>query len=101
MSTAHNWSSPEDYLRHNLALVRSGRKTRAPGIKRCRDCDEPFIDRNTGLSYCPDCRTNHDRHCQGCRARMRNTTEGHRYCVCCQNQLPLNLLTTVETESSR
>jgi hypothetical protein len=76
----------DDYLRHNLMLVRTGRKSRAPGIRRCPDCDEPFIDDHAGLPHCPGCRTAHCRFCKGCCQLIANTTEGDRYCLSCQSQ---------------
>lgn len=79
----------EEYLQHNLMLVRTGRKSRAPGIRRCPDCTEPFIDDHTGLSHCPDCRTDHRRFCRGCHRLIANTARGERYCVSCENQTPL------------
>lgn len=87
--SAHAHSSTEDYLRHNLMLVQTGRKSRAPGIQRCTDCREPFINRGTGLSYCADCRTDHRRFCKGCNTLIANTIHGDRYCLSCQNQMSL------------
>jgi hypothetical protein len=77
------------YLAHNLRLVRTRRKPRAAGIRRCQDCTEPYIDDHVGLVHCPDCRVNHRRYCRGCRALIANTTAGDRLCECCRDQLPL------------
>jgi predicted RNA-binding Zn-ribbon protein involved in translation (DUF1610 family) len=87
-----NWVGPADadgYLVHNLMLVQTGRKSRAAGIRKCSDCDRAWIDDHAGLTQCPECRTEHFRRCAGCRARIRNTTDGDRYCDCCRDQLPL------------
>ena len=73
-------------LRRNLRLVQSGRKTRAPGIRRCPECDTPFIDDHSGLPLCPACRPNHTRQCAHCRARFTNTPAGDRLCPSCRHQ---------------
>jgi len=77
----------DDYLRHQLMLVRTGRKTRAPGIRRCPDCKEPHIADQTGIAYCPECRVNHTVRCRTCRAPI--PLDGNPQCLCCQNQIPL------------
>lgn len=79
----------DSYLRHNLMLVRTGRRDRAPGIRKCADCAEHFIDDNTGLAWCRDCRTGHYRRCQGCQTLMFITPDGDRLCNCCQTQITL------------
>lgn len=84
MSTA--LTSDDEYQRFNLMLVRTGRKSHAPGIRRCRDCAEPWIDDHTGLVHCPECRTGHRRFCHGCKTLITNTEHGDRYCISCQNQ---------------
>ncbi|MGH3611159.1 MAG: hypothetical protein ACRDRK_00760 [Pseudonocardia sp.] len=92
MTAAPAWATPGDpggYLAHQLMLVKTGRKSRAAGIRRCPDCTEPFIDDHTGLTHCPDCRTAYRRHCADCRAPMTNTAAGDRLCLSCQNQLVL------------
>ena len=79
----------DSYLRHNLMLVQTGRRDRAPGIRRCTDCHEPWIDDHTGLSWCRTCRTTHRRRCEGCHALIAITTDGDRLCDCCQQQTGL------------
>ncbi len=79
----------DSYLRHNLMLVRTGRRDRAPGIRKCADCHEHFIDDHTGLAWCRDCRTTHHRHCVDCHALMPITADGDRLCDCCQTQTTL------------
>jgi hypothetical protein len=77
------------HLQLNLRQVQAGIKSRAPGIRRCQDCAEPYIDDRVGLVHCPTCRVNHRRYCRGCWALMPNTTQGDRLCDCCQDQLAL------------
>ena len=77
------------HLRHNLMLVQSGQKTRAPGIKKCPDCREHFIDDHRGLPYCGNCRINHTRACGDCGQPFRNTESGDRLCPSCREQIPL------------
>lgn len=86
------WIDPTDphYLaEHNLKLVQAGVKSRAAGIKHCTGCREPYIDDQSGLSHCPDCRINHRRRCKGCGRFIDNTTAGDRYCISCTNQSAL------------
>jgi hypothetical protein len=86
------WATPGDpggHLAHQLMLVRTGRKSRAAGIRRCPDCTEPFIDDQTGLVHCPICRTNYRRRCADCHTPMANTTDGDRLCLSCRDQLAL------------
>ena len=73
-------------LARNLRLVQSGRKTRAPGIHRCGDCDTPFIADHSGLTLCPECRPNHTRQCAQCPTRFTNTRDGDRLCPSCRHQ---------------
>jgi hypothetical protein len=70
----------------NLRLVQSGRRTRAPGIRRCGDCDTAFIDDHSGLPLCVECRPNHTRQCAHCPARFTNTPAGDRLCSSCRQQ---------------
>ena len=79
----------DSYLRHNLMLVRTGRRDRAPGIRKCADCTEHFIDDHTGLSWCRTCRTDHHRRCADCHTLMPITADGDRRCDCCQSQTTL------------
>ena len=80
---------PDGHLAHNLMLVRSGRKSRAAGIRRCPDCDKPFIDDSSGLAHCPDCRLYRRRRCDACRASIVNTAAGDRLCESCREQTTL------------
>jgi hypothetical protein len=59
-------TSDDDYYQRNLHLVQAGVKSRAPGIRRCRDCRTPFIAGTTNHTYCPTCRPNHHQHCHIC-----------------------------------
>ena len=79
----------EQHLQHNLQLVQAGIRSSAPGIRRCHDCKQRYIDDRVGLHHCPNCRVNHRRYCRQCRNLMPNTTQGHRLCECCRDQLPL------------
>jgi hypothetical protein len=91
-ATPPTWATPADtegYLAHQLMLVRTGRKTRAPSIRRCDDCGEPFIGDSSGLSYCPTCRPTHQRRCADCTQLFPNTPTGDRRCGCCRHQLAL------------
>lgn len=85
---------PDEHLAHNLHLVTTGRKSRAAGIRRCTDCDTPFINDDSGLLYCPTCRTNHRRACEGCRQTMAIPVSGDRFCDCCHDQETLFELET-------
>ena len=80
---------PGGHLAHQLMLVRTGRKSRAAGIRRCTDCTEPFNDDHTGLPYCGTCRTRHTRRCTDCQQSFPNTEAGDRLCDCCRAQLSL------------
>ena len=82
---------PDGYLAHQLMLVRTGRRSRAAGIRRCTDCHEPFIDDHTGLTWCPTCRTAHHRRCADCGQSFPNTPAGDRLCDCCRDQFALFL----------
>ena len=91
------WAKPNDpggYLAHQLMLVQTGRKNRAPGIRRCADCAQPFIDDHTGLGHCATCRVTHRRHRADCRQPFLNTPAGDRLCASCRNQLALSLFDT-------
>ncbi len=70
-------------------LVATGRKSRAPGIRRCTDCREAFIADTSGLGWCPTCRPNHHRRCADCGQPFANTPAGDRLCDCCRQQLSL------------
>ena len=90
--TAPAWATPGDpggHVAHQLMLVRTGRKSRAPGIRRCDDCREPFVDDHTGLPWCTACRVAHRRRCADCDHPFPNTAAGDRRCTCCREQLPL------------
>ena len=94
---APSWARPNDpggYLAHQLMLVKTGRKHRAPGIRHCTDCREPFIDDHTGLPHCPRCRVTHRRRCTDCQQPFANTAAGDRRCTSCRAQLPLPLFDT-------
>lgn len=82
-------TDPRYTLLQNLQLIRTGVKSRAPGIRRCRDCDQPWIDDHTGLSHCPLCRINHRRQCRSCRAQMAVTADGNPLCDSCTHQIAL------------
>lgn len=75
--------------RRYLMLVATGHKRRAPGIRHCPDCTQPYIDDYTGLPYCPGCRVNHRRYCRSCRVLIPNTSRGDRLCLSCHDQIPL------------
>lgn len=79
-------TDPDFHLYQNLKDVMSGVKHRAPGIRRCQDCENPYIDDHSGLPHCPNCRTNHRRFCRQCHALIRNTEQGDRLCASCVNQ---------------
>jgi hypothetical protein len=80
-------TDPRFMLLQNLQLVRSGVKSRAPGIRRCLDCDQPWIDDHTGLTYCPVCRVGHWQRCR--RAQIAVTVDGNPLCDSCTDQIPL------------
>ncbi len=82
------------YLRHNLMLVQTGQRDRAPGIRRCADCHEPWIDDHTGLSWCRTCRPEHRRRCAHCHTFIAITPDGDRLCDCCREQTALFPTTT-------
>ena len=89
---APSWARPNDpggHLAHQLMLVRTGRRHRAPGIRHCTDCHQPFIDDHCGLTWCVTCRTRHTRRCADCAQQFPNTPAGDRQCDCCSEQLPL------------
>lgn len=91
-TTAPAWATPGDpggYLAHHLMLVRTGRKSRAPGIRKCPDCAEAFIADDTGIPHCPTCRTGHRRRCTDCHAWITNTADGERQCLSCRDQISL------------
>jgi hypothetical protein len=79
-------TSSSHHLERNLRLVRSGRVSRAAGIRRCPDCATPFIDDHSGLSWCPQCRLEHTRHCRTCPNQFTNTAAGDDQCLSCRNQ---------------
>jgi hypothetical protein len=79
-------TDPQFHLLMNLRDIRNGTKSRAPGIRRCTDCNEPWIDDHDGLPYCTDCRVNHYRACQQCGTASRNTERGDRLCASCTHQ---------------
>jgi hypothetical protein len=82
-------TDPRFTLLQNLQLVRSGVKSRAPGIRRCPDCDESWIDDHTGLTYCPTCRIGHWQRCRMCHAQIAITVGGNPLCDSCTDQIPL------------
>lgn len=73
----------------NLQLVRSGVRSRAPGIRRCPACREPWINDGTGLSWCETCRIGRQRKCAHCAATFTLTEQGERLCQSCTEQIPL------------
>jgi hypothetical protein len=79
-------TDPQFHLLINLRDIRNGVKSRAPGIRRCRDCTQPWIDDHSGLPCCTDCRVNHHRACQQCGTAFRNTEQGDRFCFSRTNQ---------------
>jgi hypothetical protein len=80
---------PRFTLLQNLQLVRSRVKSRAPGIRRCPDCDQPWIDDHTGLAYCPVCWVGRWQRCRTCRAQIAMTVDGNPLCDSCTDQFPL------------
>lgn len=78
-------------LQRNLARVQNGVLHRAPGIRKCADCHEPYIQDESGLNWCPDCRVHHVRRCSDCTIRFFCTREGHTRCPSCRQQLALPL----------
>jgi methionyl-tRNA synthetase len=79
-------TDPQFHVFMNLREIQAGIKSQAPGIRRCTDCREPFITDTSGLSYCPDCRINHQRICGHCATTFTNTPAGDRLCVSCTHQ---------------
>ena len=77
------------HLRIALGDITAGVQQRAPGIRRCGDCDTPYIDDHCGLTYCRDCRINHIRSCRDCGTRFRNTVNGVQLCRSCIDQSSL------------
>lgn len=59
------------YLARNLDLVARGIKARAAGIRRCRDCTEPFIVGVPAYWWCENCRIDHTVKCRSCQERYR------------------------------
>jgi hypothetical protein len=51
------------HLRIALINVETGVKPSSAGIRRCRDCRRAYIDDQSDLPHCRDCRTNHHRPC--------------------------------------
>ena len=82
-------TDPRFTLLQNLQAIRSGVKSRAPGIRRCPDCDEPWIDDHTGTAHCPICRIEHRWRCRTCWALVAITADGNSLCDSCINQIPL------------
>ena len=82
-------SDPRFYLVINLMDVQSGKKSRAPGIRRCKDCDTAYIDDNSGLVHCPVCRIDHRRFCKNCKRLIPNTAAGDKLCASCTDQSAL------------
>lgn len=87
----------DSYLRHNLMLVQTGRRSRAPGVRRCADCDTPYIDDHSGLTWCRTCRVTRHRRCADCRTSMPITPDGDRLCDCCRAQGALFAMTADQT----
>lgn len=77
------------YLRQQLHLVQSGRKTRAPGIRKCPDCHKPYIGDDTPVVWCPECRTGHQVACRDCGTRFPCDQAGTVICPCCRDQTTL------------
>ena len=82
-------TDPRFTLLQNLQAVRSGVKSRAPGIRRCPDCDQPWIDDHTGLTYCLTCRIEHRWRCRTCRALVVIVVDGSPLCDSCIAQIAL------------
>ena len=82
-------TDPRFHLVVNLMDVQSGKRSRAPGIRRCKDCDTAYIDDNSGLVHCANCRTDHQRFCKGCKRLIPNTTAGDKLCASCADQSAL------------
>ena len=82
-------TDPRFHLLINLRDVQSGKKSRAPGIRRCKDCHHPYIDDYSGLPHCPNCRTNHRRFCKSCQTLIENTIAGDKLCASCTDQTAL------------
>ncbi len=74
------------YLLRDLQRVRNGVTSRAPGISKCADCREPYIDDHSGLAWCKTCRVRHHRACRDCKTRFPCTRQGHTQCVSCRTQ---------------
>ena len=89
MTAGRGGGADRGQLERNLRLVRTGQARTAPGIRRCPDCRQPWIDDDSGLSFCRDCRVHRRRSCQDCGTAFPNTADGDRRCVCCRAQLPL------------
>jgi hypothetical protein len=79
------------HLQISLYQVQAGVKARVPGIRRCHDCRNPYIDDQSGLPYCRNCRADHNRNCGQCGTTFRNTTDGAHLCKSCLNQPSLPL----------
>ena len=64
----------DSYLRHNLMLVRTGRRDRAPGIRKCTDCPNTASRPLWSALVC-DCRTPH----RAARLRTRSSSRRLRH----------------------
>jgi hypothetical protein len=82
-------STPINHERVNLARVKAGVLSRAPGVRRCRDCDTPFLTSHRPVPYCPECRTRHHVECRDCGQLFRCENDGGVICPCCQRQFNL------------
>jgi hypothetical protein len=80
-----------DHLHRNLLLVRNGVKSRAAGIRRCRDCTEPFIVATAACWFCGSCRGNHTQHCTICNAAYPIDEDPSGVCPLHREQLILPL----------
>jgi uncharacterized Zn ribbon protein len=79
----------DEHYQRNLHLVTAGVKSRAPGIRRCRDCKTPFIAGTTNHTYCPTCRPNHHQHCRRCTREFPIDDLGVTLCPICCTHLTL------------
>ena len=82
-------TDPRFNLVINLLDVQSGKKSRAPGIRRCKDCGTAYIDDDSGLVHCFNCRTERRRFCKQCKTRISNNTAGDKLCASCADQTAL------------
>lgn len=81
--------STEDYFHYAVHQIRLGRRHHMPGVRTCSDCGEHYPSDNTTMSWCPDCRINHDRICIHCGTHFDGTPGGNRLCRSCRHQQTL------------